>query len=116
METFFSVGKDDMALATVVQAYKDGVEVTRKTLTFCAQRLAVSNKRLDQAYYTLILLKDNGEPIPVEAVNAIIVGCAIRYGMVWCAVACSVCCVFEFFIPVCLGGCRGLCLLCVFVV
>lgn len=57
---------------------QEGAEVNRKTLTFCAQRLAVTNKRLDQAYYTLTLLKDSGEPVPVEAVNAIIVGCAIR--------------------------------------
>lgn len=58
--------------------------MNRKTLTFCAQRLAVSNKRLDQAYYTLTLLKENGEPVPVEAVNAIIVACAIR-----CLLSCA---------------------------
>lgn len=58
--------------------HQEKIEVNRKTLTFCAQRLAVSNKRLDQAYYTLTLLKENGEPVPVEAVNAVIVGCAIR--------------------------------------
>lgn len=50
----------------------------RNTLTICAQRLALSNKRLDKAYYTLTLLKESGEPVPVEAVNAIVVGCAIR--------------------------------------
>ncbi|CAM9951523.1 unnamed protein product, partial [Ectocarpus sp. 12 AP-2014] len=84
VQTFFAVGKDDMALATLVQAYKEKIEVNRKTLTFCAQRLAVSNKRLDQAYYTLTLLKENGEPVPVEAVNAIIVGCAIRQAVDRC--------------------------------
>lgn len=52
--------------------------MSRKALTFCAQRLAISNNRLDQAYYTLTQLKESGEPVPVEAVNAIIVGCAIR--------------------------------------
>lgn len=52
--------------------------MNRKTLSFCAQRLAVSNTRLDEAYYTLTLLKDSGEPVPVDAVNTIIVGCAIR--------------------------------------
>ena len=75
--------------------------MNRKTLTFCAQRLAVSNKRLDQAYYTLILLKENGEPVPVEAVNAIVVGCAIRcaaavggafvFAPGCCVVSCVVC-------------------------
>ncbi|CAB1117756.1 unnamed protein product [Ectocarpus sp. CCAP 1310/34] len=84
VQTFFAVGKDDMALATLVQAYKEKIEVNRKTLTFCAQRLAVSNKRLDQAYYTLTLLKENGEPVPVEAVNAIIVACAIRQAVDRC--------------------------------
>eukprot|EP00752_Nemacystus_decipiens_P002939 g2733.t2 len=84
VQTFFAVGKDDMALATLVQAYKNGIEVSRRTLTFCAQRLAVSNKRLDQAYYTLTLLRDNGEPVPVEAVNAIVVGCAIRQSVDRC--------------------------------
>ncbi|CAM9167910.1 unnamed protein product, partial [Ectocarpus sp. 4 AP-2014] len=84
VQTFFAVGKDDMALATLVQAYKEKIEVNRKTLTFCAQRLSVSNKRLDQAYYTLTLLKENGEPVPVEAVNAIIVACAIRQAVDRC--------------------------------
>lgn len=55
--------------------------MSRKTLTFCAQRLSISNSRLDGAYYTLASLKQNGEPVPVEAVNTVIVGCAIRY--VW---------------------------------
>lgn len=52
--------------------------MSRKTLTQIAQRLAVSNNRLDSAYYTLVSFTERGEQVPVEAVNTIIVGCATR--------------------------------------
>ena len=63
----------------LLSSAQDGQSVSRKTLTFCAHRLSISNNRLDGAYYTLASLKQNGEPVPVEAVNTVIVGCAIRY-------------------------------------
>lgn len=52
--------------------------MTRKTLDQVAEKLALSNNRLDGAYYTLASLHETGEPVPVEAVNTIIAGCAMR--------------------------------------
>lgn len=55
-----------------------GRKLSAKTLEQVAEKLSLSNNRLDGAYYTLAALHESGESVPVEAVNTVIAGSAMR--------------------------------------
>lgn len=52
-----------------------------------AEKLSLSNNRLDSAYYTLAALHENGESVPIEAINTVIAGSAMRCVLCVCHVS-----------------------------
>jgi pentatricopeptide repeat protein len=73
-----NAGNISDALVALMDMISEGREVRNRTINSVAFRISTSVKRIDNMYYFLAHLKENGKKIPVEAINCIVLACSKR--------------------------------------
>eukprot|EP01084_Bolivina_argentea_P138112 243228_1 len=69
----------EKALQTIIDMVNDGTLARNKTVNLVASKASHrSIKGVDKLFYYLASLKEEGHTVPIEAINCIILACAIR--------------------------------------